>query len=88
MQLSTRRRALIVWVGAIALVALVGLWLRPGPTAARAGSPPPEAVAASATVVAALEHLGDVTQRFEVPWARSCARPDDAGSFRARRIQR
>jgi hypothetical protein len=42
MQLSTRRRALIVWVGAIALVALVGLWLRPGPTAARAGSPPPD----------------------------------------------
>ena len=41
-QLSTRRRALAVWVGAIILVALVGLWLRPGPTAARAGSPPPE----------------------------------------------
>jgi hypothetical protein len=42
MQLSTRRRALVVWVSALALVALVGLWLRPGPTAARAGSPPPD----------------------------------------------
>ena len=42
MQLSTRRRALVVWVGAIALIALLGLWLRPGPTAARAGSPPPD----------------------------------------------
>jgi len=42
MQLSTRRRALLVWVGAIALVAVVGLWLRPGSTAARAGSPPPD----------------------------------------------
>ena len=41
-QLSTRRRALMVWIGAIALVALAGLWLRPGPTAARAGSPPPD----------------------------------------------
>lgn len=41
-QLSSRRRALLVWAGAIVLVAVIGLWLRAGDTAARAGSPPPE----------------------------------------------
>ena len=40
--MTTRRRALAVWVGVIGLVVLAALWLRPGDTAARAGSPPPD----------------------------------------------
>ena len=39
---GSRRRALVVWAGAIGLLALALLWLWPGNTAARAGSPPPD----------------------------------------------
>ena len=42
-QLTNRRRALIGWLGALAvLVAAIALWTRTDTTAARSGSPPPD----------------------------------------------
>lgn len=41
-RVSPRRRALLVWAGAFLIVAVAGLWLRGGDTAARAGLPPPD----------------------------------------------
>ena len=41
-QLTTRKRSLLAWSAVLALAVVAALWLRPGQTAARAGSPPPD----------------------------------------------